>query len=167
MKKYDVYPFHVEVVSAKQLVKNLEPEFESKSVLRVCYPKLTGKQRNFDALESRTRRAQSLIDLCLKGLSLVPPVLLKDPCHFWDGVEDAWIPWAFREFEEGRLLVKDELADSPETVLSGEMDKGLVNFVMLTQVRIVYPFESYLSQNNTHRSERIKSVFKRVFSYDS
>ena len=153
--KIDVYPFHFDFMSAENLVRHLEPALEEQKILRVCYPALTGDYRKTEELEANLKKAQSLIDSCLLHLSVVPPVVLKDIDNFWYGVNCVWIPWTFREFAAGRLPLSDGR-------FSRELDKKLVNFVMLTPLRVIYPFASYFKNEDKARTEEIKQMFNTI-----
>lgn len=165
LNQYSVYPFHVEVTNARTLVENLGHLFDESKTLRVCYPKLDSVYRNTEEIENNLRKAQSMIDMCLRSLDTIPPVLLKSPCHFWEGVRDIWIPWAFREFAEGRFPVTNSLDEHPVATPSCALDIGLVNNVMLTPMRIIYPWGEYLERENKKRTERIKAAFNAAL-YD-
>lgn len=153
--KPDVYPFHLGVTSAENLVYHLKPALKESKILRVCYPALMGDYRKTKELEANLKKAQSLIDSCLLSLSVVPPVVLKDIDNFWYGVNCVWIPWTFREFAAGRLPLSDGR-------FSRELDEGIVNSIMLTPLRVIYPFASYFKNEDKARTEEIKRMFNTI-----
>lgn len=152
--KFDAYPFRWDVMTAENLVMHLKPALDTK-ILSVCYPKLEGKYRETEQLLKNLSKAQSLIQCCRMSLPVVPPIVLKDIDNFWDGVDSVWIPWTFREFQAGRLpLIEGEY--------SRELPRGLINSVMLTPVRAIYPDKRYFDNTEKWREEGLKSMFNEV-----
>ena len=151
--KFDAYPFRWDVMTAENLVMHLKPALDTK-IISVCYPKLEGKYRETEQLLTNLSKAKSLIQCCRMSLPIIP-IVLKDIDNFWDGVNSVWIPWTFRELQAGRLPLS-------EGGYSRELPGGLVNSVMLTPVRTIYPFKSYLDNTEKRRIEELKSMFNEV-----
>lgn len=154
-QKFDKYPFHSDIMTAENLVHHLKPALDGSKVLRVCYPHLDTDYRNTEGIEERIERAQYLIQTCRMGLSVVPPIVLKDIDTFWYCVDSVWVPWAFREFAAGRLPLMGG-------GYSRDLDVGVVHTVMMTPVRVIYPFSSYFDNENKLTSQHLKSMFNAI-----